>query len=377
MEFNKLTNPFVTIGYRGPDYFCDREKEAEKIMDKLSNGNNIVLLAHRRMGKTGLISHCVTKYKLFKDYNVFIIDILATKNIKEFTLMLADSIVDSLKHFDEKALDTFLKIVSSIQVTIAPHISKGHSIKVQYTGIPKPEQALVQIFDYIQNSKKPCILAIDEFQQIEKYPENNIEALLRTLIQKTPESRFIFAGSARRTMGRMFTSENNPFYQSATPIFLDSIPLKNYSNFIKRKFIDYGKDINEDVIAKVYGDFKGITWYIQRMMNEIFTITIINETATIESYENALNEILASFNYIYEEILYKIPAKQKELLVAIAKEGEIDKINSGAFGEKYKLSQSTIQSAKKGLLAKEYITEDLGKYYLYDKFFELWINNNL
>ena len=60
--------------------------------------------------------------------------------------------------------------------------------------IDRPEYTLEEIFQCLIAADKPCIVAIDEFQQIAKYPEKNIEALLRTHIQKIENSNFIFAG---------------------------------------------------------------------------------------------------------------------------------------------------------------------------------------
>ena len=54
---------------------------------------------------------------------------------------------------------------------------------------------------------RPCIVAIDEFQQVTKYPEGNIEALLSGRIQKLVNTHFIFAGSERRLMNEMFFSD--------------------------------------------------------------------------------------------------------------------------------------------------------------------------
>ena len=50
-----LENPFVVIGYKSPEYFCDREKETQDLMMHLKGGNNVTLMSPRRMGKTGLI----------------------------------------------------------------------------------------------------------------------------------------------------------------------------------------------------------------------------------------------------------------------------------------------------------------------------------
>ena len=51
-------NPFVTNGYAGPAYFCDRVEETRILTELLTNGNNIALISPRRLGKTDLIHHC-------------------------------------------------------------------------------------------------------------------------------------------------------------------------------------------------------------------------------------------------------------------------------------------------------------------------------
>ena len=56
-------NPFVTTGYVGKEYFCDREKETEDIVRLLTNGNNVALISPRRYGKTDLLRHCFAQRK--------------------------------------------------------------------------------------------------------------------------------------------------------------------------------------------------------------------------------------------------------------------------------------------------------------------------
>ena len=44
-----MDNPFVTKGYAGPDYFCDRVKETSQLVELTTNGNNIALISPRRV----------------------------------------------------------------------------------------------------------------------------------------------------------------------------------------------------------------------------------------------------------------------------------------------------------------------------------------
>ena len=70
------------------------------------------------------------------------------------------------------------------------------------------------------------------------------------------------------------------------------------------------------------------------------------------------------------------PEKQKELLYAIANEGEATGITSADFVKRHSLtSASSVQSAVKKLLDKDIITEINKVYSVTDKLFSLWIND--
>ena len=40
-----MINPFITTGYAGAKYFCDRVKETKDVVELLTNGNNIALIS--------------------------------------------------------------------------------------------------------------------------------------------------------------------------------------------------------------------------------------------------------------------------------------------------------------------------------------------
>ena len=72
-----------------------------------------------------------------------------------------------------------------------------------------------------------------------------------------------------------------------------------------------------------------------------------------------------------------MPEKQRIVFMAIAAEGKAKAISSGGFVRKYKLqSASSVSSAVKGLLEKDFITYDKGIYQVYDQFFQLWLQRN-
>ena len=92
-----IKNPFLTYGYNGPDFFCDRVEETKRLTSLLVNGNHVALMSPRRMGKTGLLRHCFAQQKLQNDYYLFIVDIYATKSLSELIYELGRAILSVLK----------------------------------------------------------------------------------------------------------------------------------------------------------------------------------------------------------------------------------------------------------------------------------------
>ena len=372
----KEINPFIVTGRIEPEYFCDRVEESARLVRSLTNGNNMVIISPRRMGKTGLIRFCYDKPEIRDEYYTFFIDILHTSSLREFTYLLGREIYEMLLPRSRKMATLFLRTIKSISGKFGFDPLTGlPTFNVELGDIERPEYTLEEIFSYLTLADKPCIVAIDEFQQVAKYPEKNIEALLRTHIQKIRNSNFIFAGSERHMMQEMFLSASRPFYHSADMLELRAIAREIYVPFIVEHFESRNRRIAAADVEKVYDLFKGHTFYIQKTFNEAFADTLVGGECTIEVIRTAIEGMIAANDTIFREILSNIPEKQKELLYAIAKDGEAERGTSAEFIKRHSLSSaSSVQSATKKLLEKDIITE-IGKVYsLTDKLFAMWIN---
>jgi len=370
----KLQNPFITSGYVAAEYFCDREKESELLLKNIRNGNNVTLISTRRMGKSGLIRHCFNNPEIAKNYTTFFVDIYATKSLNDLVFLLSKSIFNQLKSTSRKVLENFLTTLKSIRPEVSFDESGVPSLALGIGDIQKPETSLDEIFQFLNNSAKPCIVAIDEFQQITKYPESNTEALLRTYIQHNPHTRFIFSGSQHHIMGEMFTSAARPFFASTSIISLDAIEKQKYTEFAQKHFKNHKKEITAETIEYIYNMFEGVTWYVQKTLNALFGETPAGELCAVEMVNETIGEIVNSNKYVYSENMFRLPDKQGKLLIAIAKDGKVLAPTSSEFVKKHNLiSASSVQAALRGLLEKEFITRDEQNYVVYDKFFEMWM----
>lgn len=371
----KEINPFVVTGKIEPPYFCDRVQESERLVKSITNGNNLVIISPRRMGKTGLIRFCYEKSEVRENYYTFFIDILHTSSLREFTYLLGKEIYESLVPRSKKMALAFVQALKSINGKFGfDPVTNMPTFSVELGDIDRPEYTLEEIFKSLAIADKPCIVAIDEFQQISKYPEKNIEALLRTHIQKITNSNFIFAGSERSMMQAMFLSSARPFYRSADVMELNAIDRDIYIPFVVGHFEERNRRIDPENVGKVYDLFKGHTFYIQKTFNESFADTPAGDECTLDTIRTAIDSMIAYNDTIFREILSNIPEKQKELLYAIAKEGEAKQILSVDFIKRYSLpSASSVQAATKKLLDKDLITETDKIYSVTDKLFAMWI----
>jgi len=355
-------NPFVADGYAGPEYFCDREQETKLLNKWLINSNNVALMAPRRYGKTDLIRHCFAQKEIQDNYYTFIVDIYSAKSFEDIVRLMSACIIRQLKPLSQKALDTFLGFLNSIQ--------PGE--------LTSPEVTLNEIFQYLNNAEKPCLVALDEFQQVGKIKDERVEAIFRTHVQYCTNANFIFAGSERHMMGAMFTSPDKPFYQSATIYELGKLPMDKYVAFAENWFHKTGLEINPGVVEKVFQRFDGITYYIQRVMNELYANTEQGAACTMEDIDIAIQHIVAASSSVYENLMYQLPEKQSQVLKAICKEGFAKKLTSGEFVRRHKLqSPNSVKSAVPALLEKDLITCDKGVYAVYDKMLEIWLNNQI
>lgn len=363
----KPNNPFLITGYYSPEYFCDRTQETDTMLNALHNGRNITLIAPRRMGKTGLIKNVF--YKLHQQQSEVVtlyMDIYSTQNLGDFIRLFASTVLGKLDSAPQKALSRVGQFLKSCRPAFTFDELTG-APKVTIDIAPSSEgTTLKEIFEYLQSSEKRCYIAIDEFQQIAEYPEQGVEALLRSYIQFIPNINFIFAGSKQHVMQEMFLSAKRPFYQSTQTLSIDRIDKAEYYRFAAEFFKQQGRELNELTFDYLYDEFSGHTWYIQVLLNRLYGYS---QPIDIQLVNYAVEGVVAESTYSYENLLAAYPTSNVRLLKAVAKARCVKEINSGEFIAEYKLkAASSVNSALKKLINNELIYKSEDGYIVYDRF---------
>ena len=372
---NKKTpkNPFLISGYVSENYFCDREVETAQLHSALQNERNVVLISPRRMGKTGLIGHLFAQVPQQEAYCIYV-DLYKTSCLREFVECLAKSVIGncgspSLRESIMKALQSLRFSFSSDPITGTPEI--GVTMVETQTEI-----SLQQVFNYMEHADKPVYVALDEFQQIQYYSDNKVEETLRSYIQHMRNVHFIFAGSQKHMMMDMFSSAKRAFFQSAQTMHISEIPETKYFEFATKYFSTHQQEITQEAFHFLYSNLYGHTWYIQSVVNRLYELGM--EQISISEVQNVIECLVNENEYTYQNYCRLFTSNQLETLKAIAKERNVSEPNNRTFLTKYHLpAGSSVRSAIKTLVEKEFIYEESGTYSVYDRLFGIWLAQSI
>lgn len=370
----QVKNPFIYDGYAGPDYFCDRIEESEKLISHLQNGRNVTLVSPRKVGKTGLIKHT---FHLIKENNkdavCIYVDIFHTHNQHEFVQTLGKAVIEEKLLDSRNSVNKILNFFSLWRPTLTPDPMTGIpsiSITIERS---HSEHTIKSIFDYLANCGKEVYLAIDEFQTITDYPETGTEALLRSYIQFIHNVHFIFSGSKQHLMYEIFGSPKRPFYQSTAMMTIEPLHKDIYYDFASRFFKDKKGELSEDVFDQLYKQFDGYTWYMQSVLNRLYERE--KQVKDYRQVTEAILSVLSDKSTQYDTLLMFLTDNQLSLLMAIAREGIVSQPQSKEFVRKYDLpTLSSIKKALEVLKEKDLIYQTPDGYIVYDRFMGLWLS---
>jgi hypothetical protein len=372
---NNRANPFITSGYVSKEYFCDREAELETLQNNIKNEVHTTLISNRRLGKSALI------YRLFEsleDENYYCIytDMYATLHLKDFTETLALAVFT--KFPEKKGLGKrFFELLTSFRPTLTYNALSGTpELHFEFGQSKEYEHTLRSIFGFLDSLQVNVVLAIDEFQQITGYPEQNTEALLRTIMQTLKNIRIIFIGSRKHLMTEIFNTVKRPFFSSTQMLWLPEIPETSYKSFIRSKFEEHRRTIDDEAIDFILWWTCVHTYYTQIICNGVFANC--NSKITLDKVKQVCERQLAMQQFTFMQYRNMLSPVQWQLLLAIAKEGAVSEPQSQKFLQKYKIgSASSAKKALQALISKEmiYTLERQGKtaYRVYDVFFMRWL----
>jgi uncharacterized protein len=364
-----VKNPFATVGYLGPDTFCDRETETKKILSNIKNGRNTCLLAPRRLGKTALVQHV---FHNLPNWTCIYIDIAGTATLSEFL----KRITTGLYNAGHKGISVKQFLQSwKASIDFDP-FTGGFSAGLAWVKPNQEKRTIEDIFKAVSKTKN-IVIAFDEFQEITNYEDNSLEGWLRSMSTQFPTIRFLYCGSHQRILRDMFSNQKRPFYHSADLIQLGHIEPGTYANFMiagfkkgKMKFSD------KDHADWIYQYCRGFTAYIQEVCNSLYSLGAA--TLTEENIFKCIGDLLLKYEPYFLSYKNNLTKTQYAVLKGFATKDKVYKVNGKEFMTSVGIfNSSVINRTIESLLKSQFIYEDTdqkGKFYSMDNIlFQRWI----
>jgi hypothetical protein len=285
----------------------------------------------------------------------------------------------AMKAFPSKTSmgEKFMTFIKSFRPQLSfDNITGEPQLQIAYQTAHEKEYTLRGLFDFLDSQNEHIVIAIDEFQQIRDYPEQNMEALLRTYIQQTHNLTFIFCGSKKHMMADIFANEKKPFYNSTSFVSLDKISEESYSAFIRRLFNERHRSINDEALQFILDWTRRHTYYTQQLCHTVFANG--NEAVTIDEVKKACEQLMKQGETVYLQYRQMLTDKQWDYLIAVAKEGSVQQITSAAFLKAHKIGTPSVsRRLADALCEKGLLNDDIAingtTYTLSDVFLSHWM----
>ncbi|WP_278585131.1 AAA family ATPase [Prevotella nigrescens] len=363
------------------DYnFIGRERETKRLLDNFKGGINVILMSPRRLGKTSLVKHVCNKLD-DKDIITVYLDIFGCKSEYDFYNKLATEVLKQTasKHelWFEEAKEFLYRLTPKI--SFSPEPNSDFSISLGIT--PKthtPEEVLQMAETIAIKRKKRIVICIDEFQQIgEMANSKQIQARLRTVWQHQKHVSYCLFGSKHHLMSTIFLHRSMPFFQFGDTISLNKIATEDWVEYIVSHFADGKRTISRELAEEICKFTENYSAYVQQLAWLVFTLKEEGETVTEDDVRQAENDLLATNDILFMQMIEPLSEFQLNFLRAIASGIKKD-FGLSEVREEYKLgSYSNITRLKTALLERDLIEKKETELVITDPIFAKWLKRKI
>jgi len=259
--------------------FTDRQPELRELAAELRNGQDVLVYAPRRYGKSSLVLRAAGRAER-EGALVGYVDLLKVTSKERFAAALARTIHRDLDTAPgrayERAAELFrgLRIVPSMEVDPQDgSLSFSFRATRRRTDIDDTIESLLELLGRIASERRRRVVMIfDEFQEIveldRRYPN-----LLRAVFQTQPEVAHVYLGSKRHVLDRIFGDRNEPFWRSAKKMEIGLIPTGLFARFVRARFDRTDKGITEPAAARLLELTSGHPYATQELAHEVWERT--------------------------------------------------------------------------------------------------------
>jgi uncharacterized protein len=370
-------NPFRYGALALDEAFTNREDEIRELSRDILNGQDVVVLAPRRYGKTSLVWRVIqdlVKRKVL----VAQVNLMTTPTKERLAEKLADAIYENVASALFRARER-LRIFADLRirpiVTIDPDTgTPSFSFDAGYPpqDVDATLERLLELPGQlaVERSRKVA-LVFDEFQEVVDI-DPDLPKLMRSVFQEQPEVAHVYLGSKRHMMERIFNDENEPFWRSARQMELGVIDPPRFESYVTASFERTGKRIRIETVRAILATTGGHPYATQELCYFVWEETRPRRAAGEAELEQALGDVLRAEHAHFGLIWDQSSTAQRLVLQALAVEP--GRPLSGDYRRRYKLpGTSTVQRALQALTRAELVSRSDGEHRIAEPFLADWL----
>ncbi len=374
------TNPFTFGALALDDAFTDREPELRELVRDMENGQDVLVYAPRRYGKSSLVLRAGRR-AVRKRVLVGYCDLMRTPTKERLAAALARTIYSDLETAAGQAIERAARLFRGLRVTPTIEVDPidGSLRFVFHAGrrraaIDDTIEALLALPGRIAAERgRRAVLVFDEFQEIltidRHYPK-----LMRAVFQEQPEVGHVYLGSKRHLLERIFDDENEPFWRSAKRLEIGPIAPAEFARFLRRRFEETEKGIDDEAVDRLLGATLGHPYGTQELAYFLWELVPTGHFARLGDVEAALEQVLRSEHNHFAKLWDDAPHAQRLVMLALAEEPTRSPYAAG-YAERHDLpAKPALQRAIGALVTKEIAARDESRLYrIAEPFLAEWL----
>jgi hypothetical protein len=382
MSRRDTQNPFRYGALALDEAFADRDRELAELIADVRNGQDVVIFAPRRFGKSSLVWRAVSELGA-RRVLVAEVDLMTTPTKQKLAERLATSIYENVasvvERARERALAPFraLRVQPTITVDTDGRMSFTFELGRQRADIDATLERLLELpAELGAGRRRQVALVLDEFQEVVEI-DPNLPKLMRSVFQRQPEIAHVYLGSRRHVMERIFNDANEPFWRSAKAVELGPIPPEPFVEFIAARFAETGKSVDPAVVDALVARTGGHPYATQELAYFLWELTPSGGEAGGDEAEAAIAAVVRAEHAHFSLVWERAARAQRLLLEALAAEQPGHPF-SADYRRRHDLPPaSTLQKAARALVERELVAHDGGAYRIGEPFLAEWIAANI
>jgi uncharacterized protein len=374
-------NPFTFGDLALDDAFTNRQAELRELAADMRNGQNVVVFAPRRYGKSSLVLRAA-EHAVAEGVLVAYCDLMKTPTKERFAAALARTIYEDIAtpvgQLLEQAASIFrgLRLRPTLELdpdTGSVSFSFDASRRKRTGDIDETIERLLELPQELAADRgRQAVLVLDEFQEVVKL-DKNFPNLMRAVFQTQPEVGHVYLGSKRHILDTIFNDRNEPFWRSAKRLELGRIPRGEFASFVRNRFESTDKGITDAALERLLDATVCHPYGTQQLAYTTWELVPTGHYARVEDVGTALAHVLRGEHNHFARIWDDATEHQRLLLLALA--AEPSGLYRVDYQERHGLASSThVQRAVTTLVKDELVgrNED-GDYAIVEPFLADWL----